>query len=236
MIQSPDSLMLRAENLTKIFRSGEEEVAVLEDLNFEIHRGELVALVGASGSGKSTLLHLLAALDTPTRGDVYCLGKRAGDFSEEERAVYRNTRLGFVWQMHYLLPEFTALENVMLPRLIRGCNLSAARSRGKELLSEVGLEKAWGRRVGELSGGEQQRVALARALANQPALLLADEPTGNLDHRTAQRVMTMLENLHRTHGLTSLVATHNLELAHRADRLLRLADGELTEALVPPVG
>ena len=235
MIQSPDSLMLRAENLTKIFRSGEEEVVVLEDLNFEIHRGELVALVGASGSGKSTLLHLLAALDTPTRGDVYCLGKRAGEFSEEERAVYRNTRVGFVWQMHYLLPEFTALENVMLPHLIRGCNLSEARSRGKELLSEVGLEKAWGRRVGELSGGEQQRVALARALANQPALLLADEPTGNLDHRTAQRVMTMLENLHRTHGLTSVVATHNLELAHRADRLLRLADGELTEALVPPV-
>src|SRR6266567_4313520 len=119
MIQSPDSLMLRAENLTKIFRSGEEEVVVLEDLNFEIHRGELVALVGASGSGKSTLLHLLAALDTPTRGDVYCLGKRAGEFSEEERAVYRSTRVGFVWQMHYLLPEFTALENVMLPRLIR---------------------------------------------------------------------------------------------------------------------
>jgi lipoprotein-releasing system ATP-binding protein len=235
MIQSPDSSMLRAENLTKIFRSGEEEVVVLEDLNFEIHRGELVALVGASGSGKSTLLHLLAALDTPTRGDVYFLGKRAGEFSEEERAVYRNTRVGFVWQMHYLLPEFSALENVMLPSLIRGCSLSEARSRGKELLSEVGLEKAWGRRVGELSGGEQQRVALARALANQPALLLADEPTGNLDHRTAQRVMTMLENLHRTHGLTSVVATHNFELAHRADRLLRLADGELTEALVPPV-
>ena len=236
MVQSVDSLMLRAENLTKIFRSGEEEVAVFENLNFEIHQGELVALVGASGSGKSTLLHLLAALDTPTRGDVYFQGKRLGEFSGEQRAIYRNARVGFVWQMHYLLPEFSALENVMLPRLIGGCNLSEARFRGKELLSEVGLEKAWGRRVGELSGGEQQRVALARALANQPGLLLADEPTGNLDHRTAQRVMTMLENLHRTHGLTSLVATHNLELAHRADRLLRLADGELTEALVPPVG
>src|SRR5205823_10045310 len=164
------------------------------------------------------------------RGDVACLGKGAWNFSVEGRTVDRNPRLGFVWRMHYLLPEFSALENVMLPRLIRGCNLSEARSRGKELLSEVGLEKAWGRRVGELSGGEQQRVALARALANRPALLLADEPTGNLDHRTAQRVMTMLENLHRTHGLTSVVATHNLELAHRADRLLRLADGELTEA------
>src|SRR5438552_17788556 len=203
--------MLKAENLTKIYRSGVEEVVVFEDLNFEIEQGELVALVGESGTGKTTLLHLLAALDTPTRGEVYFLRERVSEFQVEERAGYRNTRLGFVWQMHYLLPEFSALENVMLPRLIRGCNLSEARSRGKELLSEVGLEKAWGRRVGELSGGEQQRVALARALANQPVLLLADEPTGNLDHRTAQRVMTMLENLHRTHGLTSVVATHNLE-------------------------
>src|SRR5690242_8190944 len=167
----PQSPMLRAENLTKIFRSGEEEVLVFKDLNFEIRRGEMVALVGASGSGKSTLLHLLGALDTPTRGDVYFLGKRIGEFSEEERASYRNTRLGFVWQRHYLLPEFSALENVMLPQLIGGCDVSISRARGKELLSEVGLEKAWGRRVGELSGGEQQRVALARALANQPALL-----------------------------------------------------------------
>ena len=227
--------MLKVENLTKIFRSGEEEVVVFEDLNFEVHPGELVALVGESGSGKSTLLYLLAALDTPTRGEVYFRGGRVGRFSAEERAAYRNARLGFVWQMHYLLPEFTALENVVLPQLIGGCGASEARARGKELLAEVGLAKAFERRVGELSGGEQQRVALARALANRPALLLADEPTGNLDHRTSERVMTVLEELHRNHGLTSVIATHNLELAQRADRLLSLADGKLTEAVVPPI-
>jgi lipoprotein-releasing system ATP-binding protein len=220
--------MLRAENLAKVFHSGDEEVVVFEDLNFEIRRGELVALVGESGSGKSTLLYLLAALDTPTQGEVYFLGERVSHFSAEERAAYRNTRLGFVWQMHYLLPEFSALENVMLPQFIGGRDSEQARVRSKGLLAEVGLAKAFGRRVGELSGGEQQRVALARALANQPALLLADEPTGNLDHRTADHVMSMLEGLHRSHGLTSVVATHNLELAQRADRLLRLVDGKLT--------
>lgn len=227
--------MLKAENLTKIFRSGEEEVAVFENLNFEVRQGELVALVGESGSGKSTLLYLLAALDTPTRGEVYFRGERVSRFSAEERAAYRNARLGFVWQMHYLLPEFTALENVVLPQLIGGSDASEARARGRALLAEVGLAKAFERRVGELSGGEQQRVALARALANQPALLLADEPTGNLDHRTSERVMGMLEELHRSHGLTSVVATHNLQLAQRADRLLSLADGKLTEAVVPPI-
>lgn len=227
--------MLRAENLAKMFHSGDEEVVVFEGLNFEVRQGELVALVGDSGSGKSTLLYLLAALDTPTQGEVYFQGERVSHFSAEERAAYRNTRLGFVWQMHYLLPEFSALENVMLPQLIGGRDSPQARVRSKDLLAEVGLAKAFGRRVGELSGGEQQRVALARALANQPALLLADEPTGNLDHRTAEHVMSMLEGLHRSHGLTSVVATHNLELAQRADRVLRLADGKLTEALVPRI-
>jgi lipoprotein-releasing system ATP-binding protein len=221
--------MLRAEKLTKVYHSGAEEVAVFEDLDFEIGKGELVALIGESGSGKTTLLHLLAALDTPTRGEVYFEGGRLSEFGEEERAVYRNTRLGFVWQMSYLLPEFTALENVMLPQLMRGRSSAEAREKARELLAEVGLERGSLRRVGELSGGEQQRVALARALANQPAILLADEPTGNLDHRTAERVMEMLEGLHRTHRLTSVLATHNLELARRADRTLRLANGRLTE-------
>jgi len=221
--------MLRAEKLTKVYRSGAEEVAVFEDLDFEIGKGELVALIGESGSGKTTLLHLLAALDTPTRGEVYFEGGRLSEFGEEERAVYRNTRLGFVWQMSYLLPEFSALENVMLPQLMRGRGSAEARERSRQLLAEVGLEQGSLRRVGELSGGEQQRVALARALANQPAILLADEPTGNLDHRTAEHVMEMLEGLHRTHGLTSVLATHNLELARRADRTLRLVNGRLTE-------
>lgn len=156
-------------------------------------------------------------------------------FRAEERADYRNVKVGYLWQMHYLLPEFSAAENVMLPQLIRGCDFSLARSRAKELLEEVGLEKAFTRRVGELSGGEQQRVALARALANQPAVLLADEPTGNLDPRTAERIMAMLGRLHRAHGLTSVLATHNLELAQRAGRILRLDQGRLNETIVPRV-
>lgn len=235
MTQSPNHPILRSEGLTKIYRSGEEEVIVFEDLNFEVRPGELVALVGESGAGKTTLLHLLAALDTPTRGEVYFQGQKVSEFRPEERAAYRNTRVGFVWQMHYLLPEFSAAENVMLPQLIGGRELASARARALELLKEVGLEGAAGRRVGELSGGEQQRVALARALANQPAILLADEPTGNLDPRTGGRVVEMLETLHRTHGLTSVLATHNLELAQRAHRTLRLSQGRLIETAVPRV-
>jgi lipoprotein-releasing system ATP-binding protein len=225
--------MLRAENLTKVYRSGEEEVAVFENLSFEIRERELVALVGESGAGKTTLLNVLAALDTPTSGDVYYAGEKLGAFGEEERADYRNAKIGFVWQAHYLLPEFTALENVMLPQLIGGRDFTAGRARARQLLEQVGLDRGAGRRVGELSGGERQRVALARALANQPAILLADEPTGNLDHRTAERVMDLLERLHRGHGLTSVLATHNLELAQRADRVLRLENGKLIETSVP---
>jgi len=235
MVESANSVLLAASSLVKSFRSGSEEVVILDDLWLEVQTGEFVALVGESGSGKTTLLHLLAALDTPTKGEVYFAGRRLSDFSEGERALYRNERIGFVWQMHYLLPEFSALENVVIPQLIRGCGMSTARARGRELLFEVGLENASQRRVGELSGGEQQRVALARALANQPALLLADEPTGSLDHRTAERVIDLLENLHRAHHLTSVLATHNLDLARRANRTLRLANGKLTEWVVPIV-
>ncbi|MFB3920190.1 MAG: ABC transporter ATP-binding protein [Terriglobia bacterium] len=227
--------MVRAENLTKIYHSGEEQVVVFEDLNFEIRRGELIALLGESGAGKTTLLHLLAGLDTPSRGEIYFDGQRVNEFGEEDRAAYRNSKIGYVWQMHYLLPEFSALENVMMPQLIGGISVTTARPRALELLKEAGLENMATRRVGELSGGEQQRVALARALANQPALLLADEPTGNLDHRTAVRMMELIEKMHRAHGLTSVLATHNLELAQRATRTLRLSDGRLTETVVPEV-
>lgn len=227
--------MLCAENLTKIYRSGEEEVAVFEDLNFEIRQGEFIAIVGESGAGKTTLLHLLAALDTPTRGEVYFFRERISGFSASERAAYRNGKIGFVWQMHYLLAEFSALENVMMPSLIAGGDFHSARSRAAELLAEAGVAHAADRQVGELSGGEQQRVALARALINQPLLLLADEPTGNLDARSAERVSALVEKFHREHGLTSVLATHNLELARRADRALRLANGRLTDAAIPEV-
>ena len=235
MAQSSASALLRTEHLTKIFRSGDEEIVVFDDLNLEVHAGEFIALVGESGTGKTTLLHLLAALDTPTRGEVYFMGQRLSEFRQEERAAYRNVCVGFVWQMHYLLPEFSALENVVIPQLIRGCDFTLAKGRAGELLGEVGLAKACARRVGELSGGEQQRVALARALANQPAVLLADEPTGSLDQRTAQRVIELLEKLHRGHHLTSVLATHNPDLARRAQRILRLANGKLTETVVPIV-
>ncbi len=227
--------ILKAVNLTKSFRSGAEEIVVLDDLNLEVQAGQFIALVGESGSGKTTLLHMLAALDTPTGGEVYFEGRKLGEFREVERAVYRNEKIGFVWQMHYLLPEFSALENVMIPQLIRGCGRSKARTRARNLLEEVGLASATARRVGELSGGEQQRVALARALANQPAILLADEPTGSLDHRTAERVVELLEGLHRAHHLTSVLATHNLDLARRAHRTLRLSKGKLAEWVVPIV-
>ena len=231
-----DSEVLRAEHLTKVFHSGAEDVVVFEDINFRVCQGEFVTLTGESGAGKSTLLHLLAALDTPTQGDVYFDLKRVGAFSESERARYRNQELGYVWQMHYLLPQFTALENIVLPQLMGGRDFREARSRAVELLEEVGLGNLGARRAGELSGGEQQRVALARALANGPKVLLADEPTGNLDYQTALRVIGLLERLHRVHGLTSVLATHNLELAGRADRRLRLESGRLTEAAAAEPG
>jgi lipoprotein-releasing system ATP-binding protein len=222
--------VFRAEELSKIFHSADETVCVFEAVSFEVRQGELVALVGESGAGKSTLLHLLAALDTPSSGAVYFNLRRVGDFKADESAIYRSRELGFVWQMHYLLPEFTAQENIILPQLIAGRDFSGARGRARELLEEVGLGRAGDRRAGELSGGEQQRVALARALANGPQVLLADEPTGSLDHQTAGRVIELLERLHRAHGLTSVLATHNLELAARADRILRLEDGRLRES------
>jgi lipoprotein-releasing system ATP-binding protein len=224
-------VVFRAEHLTKTFHSARENVAVLEDLSFEVRKGEFVALVGQSGAGKTTLLYLLAALDSPSSGEVYFGVRRVAAFSADESAAYRGKELGFVWQMHYLLPDFTALENVMLPQLIAGRDFSLAQERAIQLLEEVGLRPAAERRAGELSGGEQQRAALARALANDPPVLLADEPTGSLDGHTAGQVIDSLEKLHRVHGLTSVLATHNPELAARADRVLRLENGRLQETV-----
>jgi lipoprotein-releasing system ATP-binding protein len=231
----PQRVLVQAEGLTRVFRSGDDQVAVFEGLNFRIYAGELVALVGESGSGKTTLLQLLAALDTPSDGEVYFEGEKISEFKGVERAHYRSVKLGFVWQMHYLLPEFSALENVMMPGLMAGAPAGSLKVRALELLAEVGLSSAAHRRPGELSGGERQRVALARALINRPALLLADEPTGNLDYRSAGLISSLLERLHREYRLTSVLATHNMELAQRAGRIFQLASGKLTEMVTPRV-
>jgi lipoprotein-releasing system ATP-binding protein len=190
----------------------------------------MISIVGPSGTGKSTLLHILAALDTPTSGTVYFGGNSLRSFSEAELAEYRNRAVGLVWQRHHLLPDFTAAENVAMPLLVRGVALGEALQTAGEWLAEVGLASRTEQRAGELSGGEQQRVAIARALVNRPALLLADEPTGDLDERSAENIFELMQRLHTTHHLTSILATHNLSLARRTDRVLLLEHGKLTPA------
>lgn len=220
--------LLTAQNLTKIYRGVGADVIVFQDLNLTVRKGEMLAIVGASGAGKSTLLHLLGGLDQPTSGAVFL-----GDFDmfkngELQLAALRNRRIGFVFQFHHLLPEFSALENVMMPLLISGQKRTAAAVRAQELLRRVGLEKRMVHRPGELSGGERQRVALARALVASPTLLLADEPTGNLDQRTGEEVFALLRQMHAAEHLTSIIVTHNEQLAATCDRVLHLAGGTLT--------
>jgi lipoprotein-releasing system ATP-binding protein len=189
----------------------------------------MLAIVGESGAGKSTLLHILGALDRPSAGDVYCANLQLSSLSENVAAEFRNREIGFVWQFHYLLPEFTALENVAMPLLLRGVSQQQAKDKGLEWLRSVGLEERAQHRSGELSGGEQQRVALARALITQPKILLADEPTGDLDGRTADAVFDLIARLHRDYQLTSLIATHNMAFARRCDRVMRLQNGTVNE-------
>jgi lipoprotein-releasing system ATP-binding protein len=223
--------MLRVESLKKVFRSGESDLLLFENLSFQVARGEMLAIVGESGSGKSTLLHILGALDRASAGDVYCAHLRLSSLSEDDAAGFRNHELGFVWQFHYLLPEFTALENVAMPLLLRGLPKPKAEGEASRWLHEVGLEQRSHHRAGELSGGEQQRVALARALITQPKLLLADEPTGDLDSRTADSVFELIARLHRDYQLTSLIATHNFAFARRCHRVLRLQRGRMEEVV-----
>ena len=230
------SEVLRTEKLTKKFHSGSQEISPLEEVDFTIQRGEMVAIVGPSGTGKSTLLHLLAALDTPTSGEVYFAGNSLRSLAEAELAEYRNRAVGFVWQRHHVMPDFTAAENVAMPLLVQGKALGQALRSAEQWLGEVGLASRAGQRAGELSGGEQQRVAIARALVNGPTLLLADEPTGDLDERSAEGVFELMERLHRTHHLTSILATHNSELARRADRVLVLERGKLAPSTEAPGG
>ncbi len=222
-------LVLRIEGLKKVFRSGESDLVLFENLSFQVAKGEMLAIVGESGAGKSTLLHILGALDSASAGDVYCAHLRVSSLTENDAAEFRNRQLGFVWQFHYLLPEFTALENVAMPLLLRGVPRQEAQGEASRWLREVGLEQRSHHRSGELSGGEQQRVALARALITQPKLLLADEPTGDLDSRTAGSVFELISRLHRDYGLTSLIATHNFAFARRCDRVLRLQQGRIEE-------
>ena len=223
--QSED--VLRVHNLRKIFTSGTQRIAPLDGLDFTIERGEMISVMGASGAGKSTLLHILAALDTPTSGEVYFDGKSLQLLSEAELARYRNQAVGFVWQRHHLLPDFTAAENVAMPLLLQGKKPNQAYDVAARWLGEVGLAGRESQRAGELSGGEQQRVAIARALVSEPAVLLADEPTGDLDERNAETIFELMRSLHKSHGLTSILATHNISLARQTSRILVLQGGKI---------
>ena len=220
-------IVLEARALRKIYGQGAATITVLDGVDFAIERGEMVAIVAPSGAGKSTLLHLLAALDTPMSGTVYFGAKAIDTLSEQELADYRNRAIGFVWQRHHLLADFTAAENVAMPLLMRGRATRESLAEARRWLAEVGLAERADHLAGQLSGGEQQRAAIARALVHEPSVLLADEPTGNLDERNASGVFEQMRQLCRAHRLTSVLATHNWGLARQADRVLQLENGVL---------
>lgn len=220
-------VLLKTENLQRIYQQGGENLTVLHNADIEIKSGEIVALVGPSGSGKSTLLQMTGLLDRPTSGRVYIAGEDATGGDDETRTAMRRKFIGFVYQFHYLLPEFTALENVVIPQMIAGADKKDAEEKAKELLARLKLDHRLDHRPARLSGGEQQRVAIARALANGPKLLLADEPTGNLDPETSNGVFEMLTDLVRSTGIGAMIATHNMDLAERMDRILELKAGRI---------
>ena len=221
--------IIQVAGLRKSYVTARGSLDLFQGLDLRVEEGEMVAIVGQSGAGKSTLLHILGALDAPSSGTVYCASTNVAKLTAREAAVFRNREIGYVWQFHYLLPEFTALENVAMPLLARNMRKVEAFKAAEKWLGEVGLTDRGDHRPGELSGGEQQRVALARALVCGPRLLLADEPTGDLDDGTAGMVFDLIERLHASHGLTSILVTHNMDLALRCRRILRLGNGRLTE-------
>lgn len=228
--------ILELREVTRDFASGNEVLNVLRGVDLQIKQGEMVGLIGPSGAGKSTLLQIAGMLENPTSGKILFAGKSVGKISDKKRTILRRNSIGFVYQYHHLLPEFSALENVILPQLIAGESKRNANKKALELLTMVGLEERLSHRPAQLSGGEQQRVAIARALANSPRLLLADEPTGNLDHQTSDHVFDLLIETIRQTGLSALIATHNIELAHRMDRILEIRDGRLHEISLEDAG
>lgn len=221
------NVLLKTESLQRIYQQGGENLTVLHNADIEIKSGEIVALVGPSGSGKSTLLQMAGLLDRPTSGRVFIAGEDATGGDDETRTAMRRKFIGFVYQFHYLLPEFSALENVVIPQMIAGIDKRDAQEKAKELLTRLKLDHRFDHRPARLSGGEQQRVAIARALANGPKLLLADEPTGNLDPETSNGVFEMLTDLVRSTGIGAMIATHNMDLAERMDRILELKAGRI---------
>lgn len=224
--------VLECNQVAKIFKEGAAQIEVLNDVNLVVKTSELVAIVGQSGSGKSTLLHLLGGLDKPTKGSVFLAGKNLSTLSENKKCNLRNSHLGFVYQFHHLLPEFTALENVCMPLLIRGESPEVFKPKAEHILESVGLQKRMQHKIGELSGGERQRVAIARALVTNPLCVLADEPTGNLDPKNAEKVLQLFFDLQKKHQTSVVMVTHDMNIAKHAQRILTLQEGRLIEVAV----